>query len=325
MFHISGLTQALYVTPFFFLDSQNPQCEGFHKCRTLFNSKAQNSRPKLLKISRTTSGSYELGGGEASGITLNTQFNVYTDRNPDSFPIGILTATSVSAYTARCEVVQNAPDLPLPSNATAYALQTRVDASTGMSLSIPEDPFFSDITLMLKEEMQRGLRIRLVVFNSSPPPDVVLKRIGDSTLAFEIRDKTCRDWGLTELCHRIYRNPTTTSSSESFVEESLTVIKCAADFFFHLNRYPRYGNLSSSGLVRLESYELEEGFVGGEWGMTEKEPRLNLINNNTLHVYDYDEKVFGFKVVNNSALPLYIALFFFEMSDLSISQHISFR
>lgn len=258
--------------------------------------------------------------GDAFGITLNSQFDVYKSNNLESLPIGILTARSISAFSARCEVASNVPDLPLSSSGTAYALQTRADTMTGIRLSIAGDPLFLDIIALVRDEMKHGLRIRLVVEDASPPPDIALVNNGDNTVAFDINDKLCRDWGMTQMYYPVHLDTSTASSRASFNEKVLTILRSAADFYFHLGRYPTYGGLRRSGIVRLEAYELQEGWVGDDWGMAEKEPQRNLIQQNALSVYDEDETVFGFKVVNDSHVPLYAALFFFDMSDLSISE-----
>lgn len=302
------------------INSQNPQCEGFHKSRILFDSKAHSSCHKLLKVTRAKSRSYTLECGDAFGITPNSQFDVYKSKNLESLPIGILMARSISAFSARCEVAANVPDLPLSSSGTAYALQTRADTMTGIRLSIADDPLLLDIIALVRDEMKHGLRIRLVVEDASPPPDIALVKNGDNTVAFDINDKLCHDWGMTQMYYPVHLDSATASSRASFTEKVLTIIRSAAEFYFHLRRYPSYDGLRHSGLVRLEAYELEEGWVGDDWGMAEKGPQRNLIQNNALNVYDEDEKVFGFKVVNDSRVPLYAALFFFDMSDLSISE-----
>lgn len=189
-----------------------------------------------------------------------------------------------------------------------------------MRLSIPDDPFFELLVSRVRQEMGQGLRVRIVAQDASPLPDIAMVKAGGNTVTFHINDNVCRAHGLTEMYYPIYRDPTASSSKEAFVEQALAVIRSAADFYFHLGRYPRYNHLTRSGLVRLESYELEEGWVGDDWGMAEKEPSRNLIQGGVLNVYEEEEKVFGFKVINGSSVPLYAALFFFDMSDLSISQ-----
>ncbi|EIM79948.1 uncharacterized protein STEHIDRAFT_163203 [Stereum hirsutum FP-91666 SS1] len=303
------------------ITGQNPQCEGFHKSRILFDSKAHSSRHKLLKVTKAKSRSYMLECGEAFGITLNSQFDVYKSKNLESLPVGILTARSISAFSARCEVAPNVPDLPLSSSCAAYALQTRADTMSGIRMSIADEPLFLDIITLVRDEIKHGLRIRLVVEDASPLPDIALVTNGDNTVTFDINDKLCRDRGMTHMYYPVHLDPTTTSSRDSFTEKILTIVRSAADFYFHLGRYPTYDGLRRSGLVRLEAYELEEGWVGNDWGMAEKEPQRNLIQQNALSVYDEDEKVFGFKVVNDSHVPLYAALFFFDMSDLSIKSY----
>lgn len=268
---------------------------------------------------------YQLDVGAASGITIGARFNVYTDRHLDSQPLGVLIVTSTRAFTSEAttevaDTVEGLSTFTLPNSGTVYALQTRAGIKPALRVHIPDDPHVRHVLLRLLKEMNESEKranrpIILVERDTSPPPDLALVIKGDE-VAFETYNATCRLRGLSHLCEQV--------PCDSGIVFS--VISNAAEFAYCLDRSAPTTTLTGTGCVRLECFELEQTtvVVDDEYVMLPTDPEKNLIDNGSINVFVEDDKIYGFKIVNDTDLPLWIALMYFDMSDLSICKSSTF-
>jgi hypothetical protein len=193
---------------------------------------------------------------------------------------------------------------------------------------IPLTDRFIDLFHHIALQMQAGtimMGIRLVEENEpadlilrleeNEPADLILHFEGGergnlSWVSFEPMDSTCQDYGLKRIPH----------AAPLEVQPIYFVLASAARFHWHLSHSSSQEKLA----VTFKCTKLGED-TSKPYEYTNK-PILvpqgdNLVKAGEITV-DLDDRPsvgYGFKITNNCEYPLYAALFYFDMSDLSIS------
>lgn len=322
---------------FCFLCRQNPQCEGVHSDRILFNAKAPSRGRVLYIVTDNGDGSYKLHAGEACGVTASAKFNVYATEDPTSMCLGSLIAISTTASTSKLRLVPGSSPFSLSSQ-PGYALQTSVDEKQDLRVQIPaNDTQLSGILKSLKVEMDKKREFGKRSFRlakEGEPHDISLS-MRKGKVVFGITNDFCIKHGLKTMGRAEDGNSTLV---ECEVDSILPVMAGAADFYYHLNRTssrsflprPRKVNGKSQlapSLVSLECFEVEQtGDYGPDLQRLLNAKPENLIRDEVIEVTESKDKgkLYGFKVTNNTSIPLYAALFYFSMSDLRISTYPSY-
>ncbi|EIM90778.1 uncharacterized protein STEHIDRAFT_107516 [Stereum hirsutum FP-91666 SS1] len=292
-----------------YIPGQDPQCAGAHRSRLLFTTE-ESSLDHFHTVVKTDSGSYELNIGEASGVMTDAEFT----------------------FTAEMKVAPHSTDATFPSSGVAYAIQTRRGLGLHLRVSIPENPLLASIRNQLITEGSRERKVALVEACACPPPDITLLPKEDGAVFFELRDKTCRAAGLTQCYHAVRCGvPKASATDETpddaiFTQKVVDIIYMIADFYWQLalapdkNRLLRHKEGHREEMIRLECFELDDTWDSKRLVRfsREKDANNNLIADGVLNVAVAENKTLGFKVVNETEIPLFAALFYFDMSDLSI-------
>ncbi|KAK0234519.1 caspase domain-containing protein [Armillaria nabsnona] len=272
------------------LHAQNPQCEGVHQSRYLFNSKAH-------------------------GITKNAEFAVFADRNMKS-PLGAVVVSNTAASTSSSPFLLADP---------GFALQTRAGEDQDVRLFVEPDERLLGIFNPIANETQAGRRRFHLVKNRDEEPDLAVAA-DSGVIHFEIMDKLCRQNGLTRMPFEVKID------DEDAIHR---ILQSSSDFYWHLHRSSRGSPLA--GKVILECMKLKET---GEYtddleDVLMPDPNSDVLdvltpdsNRDKLNVegvimIDVDEKdaIYGFKITNTTSKPLYVSMFYFDISDLSISSY----
>ncbi|KAG6901492.1 hypothetical protein C0995_011170 [Termitomyces sp. Mi166 len=298
------------------LPSQNPQCEGVNRNRLLFDSKVHNPYVTLYHV-RPTPGKPNqctLEAGEAHGVTKGAEFVIYSDTLMTS-AVGSVVAVNTAPFTTQCSAVDGTL---FTHSQLAYALQTRVGKKQDIRLFIEPHDAFLDLFIKLGQDMQRSntdprKRSFRLVNDACEEPDLVI-RTHEGLVRFEIRDRICRQYGLT------YMPFNDVGADET--EYLLTILRSAADFYWRL----RYSNKDSSltQRVKVECFELvPTGELTPELDDVFEANGQNLNLNGVIFadVKDDVDTLYGYRIINTSNKPLYVALFYFDMSDLSIAPY----
>ncbi|THU79034.1 hypothetical protein K435DRAFT_973293 [Dendrothele bispora CBS 962.96] len=296
------------------LPLQNPQCEGDNQTRTLFNAKVISPYRALFTIRAASSGpgQYILDAGEAHGITNRTQFAVYKDRKMKEL-LGSVIAWEVTAFNTRCTTTGDNFTLP----ETAYALQTHVGESQDIRLFVEANDGFLDLFVRIAKEMQltnAGKRSFRLVNTPNDEPDLAISA-KNGFVQFHVMEQTCRDNGLTMMPFKDIRVQDT--------DLLITILHSAADFYWNLHHSNKQGVLSKrvtlECLKLIESAEVDENFdpilVPQR---AENGQQVNLNVGGTIIIDVEEPAKYGFRINNPSDIPLYAALFYFDVSDLSV-------
>ncbi|KAK0471053.1 caspase domain-containing protein [Armillaria novae-zelandiae] len=300
------------------LPSQDPQCEGVHQSRFVFNSKVTSPQHRLYPIRAFSDspghrGQYILEAGEAHGITTNAEFVVFTDRSMTSTALGSVIAVETTDFTTTCRFsVAVDQTQPFILAHPGYALQTRVGNGQDFCLFIEADEKLLDIFKRIAAEMRsdqagkRGFRLA----ENRDDADLVVAADGD-LVHFEIMNQLCRKHGLARMPFEVKIDD---------LDAIRGILHSSADFYWYLHRSSERAPLSRK--VKVECTKLTET---GEYTddleeILEPDPNGDNLNNEDVIFIDVDEEaIYGFKIFNTESVPLYVSMFYFDVSDLSIS------
>lgn len=263
--------------------------------------------------------------GEAHGVTRGAHFNLFPDQSPDSPAFDGFIVLQTGAFESVVRRKAGNPDfiVPAPTSGrsvpTAWALQTLVGEREDIRVFIPLKDLFIDlfhyIAVQMQETGKETMRIHLVEENE--PVDLVLHVEDEQSeenrwVSFEPMDSTCQGYGLKRMPH----------SAPLEATPLYFILASAARFHWHLRRSSSQEMLARS--VTVECTKLGEDTSKPYTYTTD--PILvpqgdNLVKGGKI-VIDLDSRPsaeHGFTITNHSTYPLYAALFYFDMSDLSIS------
>lgn len=336
----------------FALYRQTPQCMGAHQNRIIFSLRTLNSSILFEVTTSEHDGIFHLNAGEASGINTTARFHVYGSKSIETQLLAILTVIKTTHDSADLKPTDGYSDFHLPPSGVAYARQIHGQGSAeSLKLVIPPGkPLLTRVSALVNDAHSNG-RLRVL-------PDMRLVMDGDDTVAFEIKNSIWSE-NMKTLYYKIQRctsdihprktsarlqyrvrcrNTSETSKCDDdtfddvfddedsanirFADRVFGVISSAANFYFHLSHEPTHFDQSMSASVRLECFDLDEEPDGPSLRRfsREKEPKTNLIKNRKLNVSVAKKHALGFKIVNGTDIPLYVALFYFDMSNLSIRE-----
>ncbi|KAK0187315.1 caspase domain-containing protein [Armillaria mellea] len=314
------------------LTSQHPQCEGVHKSRYLFDSKVASPTREIYRIRAPVDDDYDRHGvmssseqfvleaGVTHGITEDAEFVVFADQTKAlEFAregalgvgvgvVGTVVALEATAVITTCEFTPR-EDVTTERFTSGFAVQTRAGEGHDIRLYVELDKRFLVVFKQIVAQMQAGKGRIHLVDSRDDKPDLVVA-VDGGVVHFEIMHDICRQHGLTRM-------PSTVDINDSDTIQH--ILRSFRDFHWHLHRSCLQGPLD--GKITLECTKLKEtGLFKGlravlapDGGNLHKESKI---------LIDVDEKVnYGFKITNADPeidVPLYVSIFYFDYSDLSI-------
>jgi hypothetical protein len=284
---------------------QNPQCEGVYRERFLFNGKASGKRTGSVyyKILNSEGETYVMpDAGEAAGITVGAEFEVYQDQNSvhllGTVVVGELGAFSTTLYAKDSRFALDRDGVALKSCAgTKEQVRVHVADLSLKNLVNEIDPNRRIVQLVERDRAEFGMALE------------------NGKVIFNIYDSDVTKYGLTRMPYIL----------EPTVEAIYPVIRAAAHFYWHrrrtLNTTTGRGKLAEKVKIEVTELELERVDYDNElkpvgvYGPTASgwigEKVFNLQTG----------KIYGWKIINNCKISLYPALFYFDNSDWSIGEY----
>ncbi|KAK0234488.1 hypothetical protein EDD85DRAFT_774432 [Armillaria nabsnona] len=310
---IDKLTYKDVITSLPDLHAQDPQCEGAHQSRYLFNSKVSSPQRELypIRASADTPGQYVLDAGEAHGITKNAEFAVFAGRSMSS-ALGTVVVSNTAAFTSSCRFLSARPDeAPFRLATPGYALQTRVGEDQDVRLFVENNERLLGVFERIANEMEAGKRGFRLVKSRADEPDLVVAADGD-VIHFEIMDKICRQHGLTHM-------PFGVDIDDS--DALRRILQSSADFYWYLRHSNKRSPLATSTLECMKLKETGE-YTDDLEEVLRPDPNGHNLNVGGVIMVDVDEEgIYGFKITDAMSVPLYVWMFYFDVSDLSISSY----
>ncbi|KAK0234489.1 hypothetical protein EDD85DRAFT_84611 [Armillaria nabsnona] len=312
-------------------EEQDLQCDG-DQFRYLFSSRVASRSREIYPIRAFqpedrdfTLEQYVLEAGEAHGITKNAEFVVFANRTKASesawetrSALGTVVAVNTTAFTTTCDFSPRGDKTqPFPLSGPGCALQTRVgdgqDVRLSIELALELIPVFEQIAKETKSS-KAAKRAFLLVDSRDDKPDLVVELAADRKhIRFEITENDCRRHGLAHMPFEVNIDD---------LDSIQRILRGSADFYWHLLRSSEGSPLA--GKVNLECMKLieTEEYIDDLEAVLMPDPNGENLNIGGVIMIDVGEDaIYGFKITNSSAVPLYVSMFYFDISDLSINSY----
>ncbi|KAG6816336.1 hypothetical protein H0H87_006885 [Tephrocybe sp. NHM501043] len=291
------------------IPSQNPQCKGVHKNRILFDHKVHSRQRTVYGIYTTPEkkNQYTLQAGEAHGVAKGALFDVYSDRLA-TCALGSVVTIQTNPVTSQCSVYS---DTLLALSQPSYAIQSCVGEGPNVRLFIEPNDELRDLFTLLGEHDTTSHERSFHLVNDWGQPDLVI-RTDKGQAQIEIKDPICCQYGLRKMPFDDVR-----AADSHFL---FSILRSAAHFYWYLH-YPNDG-CPLAQKVHIECLEVEPS-----GGLTDNLEQIflpiqnsqNLLSGNIIFIdVDNYAAIYGYAIHNTSETPLYAALFYFDISDLSI-------
>ncbi|KAK0234514.1 hypothetical protein EDD85DRAFT_792552 [Armillaria nabsnona] len=285
------------------LPEQDPQCEVANPQRELYSIHASSDTP----------GQYIVEASEAHGITRKTQFVVFTDRAMTT-PLGTVVVSNNAAFTSTCDFSAHGSEPPFCLAAPRFSLQTRVNEEQDVRFFIEPDKRLQSTFQWIADEMRSnkgGQRGFCLVQSRDDAPDLIMIADGDD-VHFKIMDKLCRQHGLTHMPFKVKIDDSDTIRR---------VLQSTVDFYWYLHHSRKGSPLATSMLKCMKLKETGE-YTDDLEEVLMPDPNGDNLNIRGVIMVDVDEDaIYGFKITNMMSVPLYVSMFYFDVSDLSISSY----
>ena len=239
-----------------------------------------------------------MDAGEAAGITVGAEFEVYQDQNSIDL-LGTVVACEPSAFsTTLC-----AKESRFALKRDGVALKSR--AGTGEQVRIyVADESLKDLVRKIDPN-----QIQLVERDHGAEFGIALE---NGKVVFDIFDHNVTRHGLTRMPHIL----------EPTLEAISPVIRAAAHFYWHRRRTLKTGR-GLAGKVKIEVTELRVEKVEYDDELKPVVVYGPTASGDRKGGNEFDlrtETAYGWRIINNCDVPLYPALFYFDNSDWSISE-----
>ncbi|RXW16207.1 hypothetical protein EST38_g9645, partial [Candolleomyces aberdarensis] len=213
------------------IDGQNPQCEGYHRNRILFDSKVRlpTSRHNIYEVNLEKK-KYILQGGRAHGITDGAEFTLYRNREVALVeePLGVMFARedNINPFTTILEPVGNAPGaLENP----AIAIQTKAGASKDLPIYVPLESQYMHLFEAIAREMSGTgpdlCKIKLVDEAEKDKAKLEIVATQKNQLTFKVLEKQAIEHGFTCMPHAI----------DPDIDDLHHILRAASHYHFYLN------------------------------------------------------------------------------------------
>ena len=242
-----------------------------------------------------------IDAGDAAGITVGAEFEVYRDQNS-----GDLLGTVVARELG-------------PFSTTLYAKKSRIDLEHDGIVIKSRAGTEERVRVYVADESLKDL-VRSINSNQIQLVERDRAEFGmaleNKKVVFNIFNSNVRKYGLTRMAHCL----------EPTVEAISPVIRAAAHFYWHYRRTPPKSDRGLAKNVEIEVNELEEDYdenfksffkpIAGGSRRLEVRKDLNLQIETS--------PTYGWTITNKWEATLYPSLFYFDHSDWSISEYYHF-
>jgi len=290
--------------PTSFIVSQNPQVEGVNQHRYIFDSQVPSpARPSYLARCDSDSGLVLLNAGTAHGVTIGAEF-VYAphDSHASGKPVHTFIINNSASFFSTLKHAKNTPCHSLPTVFTVFQATPGEGGTIRLYLSADHN---SACLISVRQDIRR-LPHNIEFVNS--PSDAHLElSVQENQVVVSVRDRKATVYGFN------HKFPTSRDNLTSFLEKAV---------FFYRER-DRHTSIDSEVAknVTLEFYKLGpirskfEDILEYELGASDP----NFFSADTINFIVEEGGFYGVKLTNLSSDDLYPTLFYFDNSDLSIS------
>jgi hypothetical protein len=262
----------------------------------MFDGKAKRTASAYYKIRKSGGDTFVIDAGEAAGITVGAEFDVYEDQDSGD-SLGTVVAHKLSAFSttlyAKARIALDQDGVALKSRAGREELVGIHVADKSLKDLVKKiDPNQRIVQLVERDRAEFGMSLE------------------NGKVIFDNYDSDVTKYGVTRMPHTL----------EPTLEAISRVIRAAAHFYWNRRRTPSTDRGRLAKKIEIEVNELEEDFDD------DINPFYIPTNANCDWKIGEDLKLqtgtaYGWKITNNWAVSLYPSLFYFDDSDWSISEY----
>ncbi|KAJ2921480.1 hypothetical protein H1R20_g15619, partial [Candolleomyces eurysporus] len=310
---LDQITYANFLSRMPRIDGQNPQCEGYHRNRILFDSKVRppTSRHNIYEV-KLENKKCTLEGGRAHGITDGAEFTLYRNRDVALVdePLGVMIARDdkINPFTTILEPVSEAPEA---FENTAIAIQTKAGASEDLLIYVPLEsqymPLFEAIAREMSGTGPDPCRIKLVGKAEKDKAKLKIVAARKNQLTFKVLEKQATEHGFTRMPYVI----------DTDVDDLHHILRAASHYHFHLNLDQQNDEIKDS--VEIGFFPLKEDYNNDGNELRYSPGGVNMHRGGRIE-YEVDEDTkYGMNITNNTPWDLHFYVFYFEHADFSIT------
>ncbi|KZV62929.1 hypothetical protein PENSPDRAFT_657741 [Peniophora sp. CONT] len=294
---------------------QVPQCEGYNAGRKLFNALAPSRKRIVHPVDFDRGGRCVMNAGSAQGVALGARFSIYPAKDFDLIydrPLARMVAVVVRAYETELASDSYASAARMPLLATCFAFQTHIDRAAALRLYIASSRRPTASLDSLEREISRA-----------DYPIELLEDEAGADLCARDRD------GRVELFvgnSVMVMNPALKLQSTIYAvaEHIHPFLRAASQFFWHLRRTPAEHQLRDN--IAVELHELRRNGALNHLLHTTYQPygenQLRCDRGVLVMDVEADNKTaYGITIRSQFVKPLYVWVFYFDCSDLSITEY----
>lgn len=300
----------------FTFPSQTPQCEGRHSDRILFNalvsSEANPHYPVTVRRGRIS-----ISAGTIHGVTEGALFSIYPSRQSitNDVPIATLSAINVGPFRTLLSYTSGTHTLTASkSSSFCFAVQVSGSDARAVRVHIPDNDAVRSVAEAMEDiydlQQHTSAYPALLISDSLEQAELSVLAL-NGRIEYLVCDPIIKDHGLDKLHH----------STEAQAVYVYPVLRAATHFFWHLHHAPSMHRLC--GHLGVQIHELGQN-EDAELGLDLRRPWTptggGIMRDRTVDVVADDGKVYGISVRNQSSVPLHVWAFYFDCSDLSISE-----
>ncbi|RXW11756.1 hypothetical protein EST38_g14099 [Candolleomyces aberdarensis] len=304
------------------INGQNPQCEGYHKNRILFDKQVRATKFFAFEVNLVDK-SYILEAGRAHGITENSEFTLFRNRDvvfkPGEAPLAVMKAKKIHAFTT---VLRSVEGHPTVLENGAIAVQTKAGESDDLKIYGPIDKRIIKAT----EREMSGTSPDLYTITQVDTVDKAMLEIvavGGYEYAFKVLDKEGAGREFTRIPHAVEAK-----DEDDVVHALRHVLRAAAHYHLHLNL--KHSNNNIQNKVGIEFFSLkteeegdsdddevdeEEQAAGREWTPVGD----NMHQAGKIEILVDNGAKYGMRITNSSPHDLHWSCFWFDHTNFEIT------
>ena len=244
-----------------------------------------------------------IDAGEAVGITMGAEFEVYQNYSFSCDLLGTVVARELRTFSTTLY----AKESRIALEGVGVAQKSRVGTEEQVRIHVADE----SIRDLVKKIDSNSIIVQLVERNHGAEFGIALE---NGKVVFDIYDFDVTKYGLTRMPFNL----------EPTLEAISPLIHAAAHFYWHRHRTPQTNKRRLAKLVEIEIAELEKDLESDEQDDELVPVSVNGPTASGKGGKHFDVQigtVYGWRIINNCFVPLYPALFYFDNSDWSISEY----
>ncbi|CAE6447187.1 unnamed protein product [Rhizoctonia solani] len=291
---------------------QSPQCYGKYKDRVLFNSRVSSHNTTFIHAEYDPEDdSWILQAGAASGVTLESIWELHHSPTEDSVPVGRCKVKQLNGSNAMLDPFDPKSILPGTGNRILYARFKQHGSGDDLVLKVWASPEVQDLLFPGPDQhvgSTHASGVGYKIISARDTADVALEIHHLESMKVEVAfywyDLVSKKYGVEKLEHR----------KPAIRKEVEVVLFAAAHWRWHLQRT----NASNAQNMTMSLLKVATRMRPKAPRDYLKEPESVVMKDGVAQLVVESTALHGLKLQNNVNSPLYVRLFYFDPNNFSI-------